>query len=286
MARQLRIEYEGALYHVTSRGNAREKVFFTHSDREAFLEILNQVVERYGWVCHAYCLMTNHYHLLIETPNTNLSRGMRHLNGVYTQWVNRQMKRTGHLFQGRFKSILVEKESHLLELARYIVLNPVRAKMVRSARDWRWSSYRATAGQAAAPSFLTIGWILSQFGDTPSRATAAYRRFVQQGKGVRIWDELQRGSLLGTEGFVNQIAPLLNEQVGDTEFNRSTRLIGRPTLARIFSAALDKRSRNECIHQAMRVHEYTLTEIADFTGLHYSTISVIATRVDAEKHQK
>ena len=274
------------MYHITSRGNAREKVFFTRSDRETFLEILTQVVERYGWICHAYCLMTNHYHLLIETPNSNLSRGMRHLNGVYTQWVNRQMKRTGHLFQGRFKSILVEKESHLLELARYIVLNPVRAKMARSARDWRWSSYRATAGQVPAPSFLTIAWILAQFGDTPSRATAAYRRFVQQGKGVGIWDELQRGSLLGTEEFVDQIAPLLNEQTGDTEFNRSTRLMGRPTLARIFSAVHNKEARNECIHQAMRIHEYTLKEVADFTGLHYSTISVIAKRVDEERHQK
>ena len=146
MARPLRIEYEGALYHLTSRGNARERIFFTDSDREAFLGILGDVVERFGWLCHAYCLMTNHYHLLIETPNANLSRGMRHLNGVYTQWINRHNKRTGHIFQGRFRSILVEKESHLLELARYVVLNPVRAKMVRSPRDWRWSSYRATSG--------------------------------------------------------------------------------------------------------------------------------------------
>ena len=286
MARPLRIEYEGALYHVTSRGNAREKIFFTKTDHHAFLDILTQVVERYGWICHAYCLMTNHYHLLIETPNANLSRGMRHLNGVYTQWVNRQMRRTGHLFQGRFKSILVEKESHLLELARYVVLNPVRAKMVRSPRNWRWSSYRATAGQVAAPSFLTIAWMLSQLGDTPSRATAAYRKFVREGKGITIWDQLQRGSLLGTEEFVNQIAPLLNDQVGNTEFNRSARLMGRPTLALIFSAVHNKEARNEFIHQAMRVHEYTLKEVAEFTGLHYSTISVIASRVDEEKHQE
>jgi len=286
MARALRIQYEGAVYHITSRGNAREKIFFTRSDREAFLEILTQVVERYGWICHAYCLMTNHYHLLIETPNANLSRGMRHLNGVYTQWVNRQMKRAGHIFQGRFKSILIEKDSHLLELARYIVLNPVRAKMVRSPREWRWSSYRATAGQTAVPDFLTVTWILEQFGDTRSGRIAAYRKFVRQGKGDKIWDQLHRGHLLGTEEFIAQIAPLLNEQVKDIEFNRNERLLSRPSLATIFSKARDKPSRNECIHQAMRIHEYTLKEIANFTGLHYSTISVIAKRVDQGKNQK
>lgn len=286
MARPLRIEYEGAVYHITSRGNARERIFFTDSDREAFLEILDQVAERYGWICHAYCLMTNHYHLLVETPNANLSRGMRHLNGVYTQRVNQQMKRTGHIFQGRFKSILIEKESHLLEVARYIVLNPVRAKLVRTPRSWQWSSYRATAGQIAAPSFLTVAWILPHFGDTLSRASAGYREFVRKGKGAKIWDQLRHGSLLGTEGFIEQIAPRLNEQIANGEFNRSERLLSRPTLEDVFSAAHDKVSRNECIHLAMRMHEYTLKEIASFTGLHYSTISVIAKRGDKMEGQK
>ena len=156
MARPLRLEYEGALYHVTSRGNARESIFLDEGDRSRFLEILADVVDRYGWICHAYCLMTNHYHLLIETPSAGLSRGMQLLNGVYTQWVNRRHDRVGHLLQGRFKAILVEKESHLLELARYVVLNPVRAKMVRSVRAWRWRSYRATAGQTEVPEFLTV----------------------------------------------------------------------------------------------------------------------------------
>ena len=174
MARPLRIEYEGAVYHVTSRGNARQGIFLDDDDRTGFLEILGRVVERYSWICHAYCLMTNHYHLLIETPNANLSRGMRQLNGVYTQAFNRRHERTGHVLQGRFKSILVEKESHLLELARYIVRNPVRAKMVRSPRDWRWSSYRATAGQSEPPGFLTTGWILSQFHQDLEHAARAY----------------------------------------------------------------------------------------------------------------
>jgi REP element-mobilizing transposase RayT len=135
MARPLRIEYPGAVYHVTYRGNAREKVFLVDPDRELFLDVLSQVVERSNWRCHAYCQMTNHYHLLIETLEPTLSRGMRQLNGVYTQEFNRRHRRTGHVFQGRFKAILVERDAYLLELARYVVLNPVRAKMVRSTRD-------------------------------------------------------------------------------------------------------------------------------------------------------
>jgi len=136
MARPLRIEYEGALYHITTRGNARAAIFLADEDRNLFLKTLSEVPIRYGWICHAYCLMPNHYHLLVETPSPNLSRGMQLLNGIYTQEFNRQHKRSGHLFQGRFKAILVEKESHLLELARYIVLNPVRAGMVTSIDDW------------------------------------------------------------------------------------------------------------------------------------------------------
>ena len=130
MARPLRIEFDGALYHVTSRGNKREDIYLDDIDRLIFLDVLAEVCRRFNWVCHAYCQMTNHYHLLIETPDANLSLGMRHLNGVYTQKFNYHHDRVGHVFQGRYKGILVEKEAHLLELARYIVLNPVRARMV------------------------------------------------------------------------------------------------------------------------------------------------------------
>ncbi len=135
MARPLRIEYPGAGYHVTARGNARGPIFFDDEDRRSFLTILGSAINHFNWLCHAYCLMENHYHLLIDTPDGNLSRGMRQLNGVYTQRVNRRYSRAGHLFQGRFKSILVDKESYLLELARYVVLNPVRAKLVKDPKD-------------------------------------------------------------------------------------------------------------------------------------------------------
>jgi REP element-mobilizing transposase RayT len=287
MARPLRIEYEGALYHVTSRGNDRGCIFFTDTDREAFLELLGDAVERFSWICHAYCLMTNHYHLVVETPHANLSRGMRHINGVFTQRINRLNKRSGHLLQGRFKSILVEKESYLLELVRYVVLNPVRAKMVRSTKDWKWSSYRATSGQAEVPAFLTVEWILSQFDRDLPRAQKAYRRFVRQGRGVDIWSELRYGYLLGSESFDEQLQPLLEERRGEIEIPRTERLATRPTLDDLFSDVHDKPTRNERIHRAMRVHEYTLKELSAHLGLHYSTISVIAKRVEeAQKHQK
>jgi REP element-mobilizing transposase RayT len=154
MARPLRLEFPGAIYHLTGRGNARQKVFFTDADRELFLSTLTGVVTRYHWICRAYCLMANHYHLLVETPKANLSIGMRQLNGIYTQSFNRRHNRVGPLFQGRFKAILVERDSHLLELCRYIVLNPARLKSSAKASTWKWSSYRATAGLASEQRFL------------------------------------------------------------------------------------------------------------------------------------
>ena len=169
MARPLRLEFAGALYHVTSRGDRREDIYEDDEDRVAFLNVLASVARRFNWLVHAYCLMSNHYHLLIETPDGNLSQGMRQLNGVYTQYSNRRHRRVGHLFQGRYKAILVQKESYLLEVACYIVLNPVRAGMVRSAGDWPWSSYRATAGREAIPEWLTTDWVLSAFGTQCAR---------------------------------------------------------------------------------------------------------------------
>ena len=184
MSRPLRIEYPGALYHVTARGNARSHIYRDDTDRKDFLTILAGVVKRFGWVCHAYCLMGNHFHLLIETPKPNLSRGMRQLNGVYTQHFNRRHRRAGHLFQGRFKAILAERDSYFLELARYIVLNPVQAKLAKSAAHYPWSSYRATLGTAPAPQGLTVDGILEHFGKTRPTARKRYAEFVQAGQGV------------------------------------------------------------------------------------------------------
>ena len=151
MSRPLRIEFPDALYHVTSRGDRREDIFEDDQDRQTFLETLEQVITQFNWTCYAWCLMDNHYHLLIQTPDGNLSKGMRQLNGVYTQASNRRHGRVGHLFQGRFKAILVDSDAYLLELARYVVLNPVRAGMVKKPDGWAWSSYRASLGLEPAP---------------------------------------------------------------------------------------------------------------------------------------
>ena len=282
MARPLRVEFEGALYHVTSRGNAREAVFEGDADRTRFLKILADTIERFGWICHAYCLMTNHYHLLIETPDANLSRGMQLLNGVYTQWYNREHQRVGHLFQGRFKAILVEKESYLLELARYIVLNPIRAAISTRINDWPWSSYRATAGQAEIPAFLEVDWLLSQFDSNMARALHAYRDFVDQGRGARVWEELQGGCLIGGDSFVNGIRPMLDAIRADPEYRRRELLVARPSLDGLFHNVEDKKTRNERIYEAVRIHRYTLRQVGDHVGLLYSTISMIAKR----EHEK
>jgi REP element-mobilizing transposase RayT len=279
MARPLRLEYEGAVYHVTSRGNAGQDIFLIDADRELFLEVLAATVERFGWVCHAYCLMSTHYHLLVETPEANLSRGMRHLNGVYTQAFNRGHVRTGHVLEGRFKAILVEKETHLLELARYAVLNPVRVQAARSARDWRWSSYRATAGMVDAPDFLTTSWILAQFHRSRSRAIELYREFVKHGRGVDAWAKLRGGILLGSDKFVGKLKPLLSDYEALKEVPRRERLAARPSLETLFSKVRDKAGRDRQIHAAVRAHEYTLQAVADYLGLHYATISTIAKHV-------
>lgn len=279
MARPLRIEYEGAVYHVTSRGNAGAGIFLDDADRERFLVLLGVVVERFGWICHAYCLMGNHYHLLVETPEPNLSRGMKHLNGVYTQWFNRQHSRAGHLVQGRFKAILVEKEGYLLELARYIALNPVRAKLVQNASDWHWSSFRTTAGLVDPPGFLTTSWILSQFADDPHSAIHAYRTFVNQDECINVWEDLKAGMLLGADSFVASLKPLLENVAENREIRREARLAARPTLQELFADVVGKPTRNERIHLALRKHEYKLKEVADHLDLCYSTVSTIAKRV-------
>jgi putative transposase len=207
MARPLRLEYAGALYHLTARGNARADIFADDEDRRLFLELLGKEISQQGWRCYAYCLMGNHYHLLIETPAPNLVAGMRRMNGVYTQAFNRRHGRVGHVFQGRYKSVLVDKESYGLELCRYIVLNPVRARMVRRPENWAWSSYRATAGQVAAPAWLDADWVLGQLGGR--NPVAAYERFVKEGIGQSSpWDKLKGQIWLGGEAFLKRMQRL------------------------------------------------------------------------------
>jgi REP element-mobilizing transposase RayT len=267
MARPLRLEFPGAVYHVTSRGNARQDIVADDRDRTVFLSVLAQVVDRYGWLCHAYCLMDNHYHLLIETPQPTLSLGMRQLNGRYTQSYNRRHERVGHLFQGRFTAILVEKEAHLLELCRYVVLNPVRAKLVPHPRQWAWSSYRATVGETSAPVWLTTDWILGQFGQRVGPAQERYRTFVAEGRGgPRPWEQLTGQIYLGSEEFIAQHQP--NRVIRDIP-RRQTQA-QRPTLRVLFQR---KGTEPELIYRAYRHYGYRLAEIGTHLGVHYATVS-------------
>ncbi|MCX6091069.1 MAG: transposase [Candidatus Atribacteria bacterium] len=279
MARPLRIEYPFAVYHITSRGNARNPIFADHQDRQNFLHILGLVVKRYHWLCHAYCLMDNHYHLLIETPDANLSLGMRQLNGRYTQTYHRKHTTTGHLLPGRFKAILVEKDSYLLELCRYVVLNPVRAKMVESVEQWPWNSYRFTVGLEPVPSYLSVDWILSFFSDERPTAQKNYQAFVEEGLGrASPWENLQGQVLLGKEGFVETFKDHLVNQKEIQEIPGSQRLVGRPTLSSLFQGIKTKQQRDQNIRAASLEYGYTLKEIATHLNIHYTTVSKVISK--------
>jgi len=278
MARPLRIEYPGAVYHITSRGNEKKLIFKDERDREIFLDTLSQVDKRYNWLCHAYCLMNNHYHLIIETPDGNLSVGMRQLNGVYTQAFNRQHNRVGHLFQGRYKGILIQKDSHLLEVCRYVVLNPVRAKAVKKPEQWRWSSYQATAGIEKPHPCLSTEWILNQFGSTRRIAEKAYRKFVEDGiKQESIWEAVRAQSILGEEEFTATLTDYLRGKKDIAELPKSQRYIDRPSLENIFSKNIlkDISKRNRKISEAVRRHGYRQREVADYLKMHFTSISRI-----------
>ena len=278
MARPLRIEYAGAVYHITSRGNERKPVFKGDQDRINFLNTLQHVNKRCNWICHAYCLMDNHYHLLIETPEGNLSAGMRQLNGVYTQLFNKLHGRAGHLFQGRYKSIVIQKDSHLLEVCRYVVLNPVRAKMVEKPEAWKWSSYRATAGRESSHPCLTVDWMLGQFSGKRGTAEQEYRQFVQRGINKEtIWTEVRGQALLGEDEFADSLVAHLRKHKDVPEIPKSQRYVNRPLLGKIFTEQVirDKQKRDRNIVEAVERHLYSQREIADHLGLHYTSVSRI-----------
>jgi REP element-mobilizing transposase RayT len=209
MARPLRIEYPGAFYHVTSRGNEQKAVFKSQKDREKFLAYLESAVTRYGAVIHVYCLMSNHYHLLLETPEGNLSQIMRHVNGAYTTYFNVKRKRAGHLFQGRYKAILVEADEYAAELSRYIHLNPVRAGMTPRPEEYPWSSYRGYIGLNKAPDWLKADFILGYCGGNSSEARNRYRKFTEDLL-ESDYDSPLNGviasTILGRPEFVNEVS--------------------------------------------------------------------------------
>jgi REP element-mobilizing transposase RayT len=292
MARPLRLEFAGALYHVTSRGNARQRIFLDEEDRRLYLELLGKEVAQQGWRCYAYCLMDNHYHLLIETPEPNLVAGMRRLNGVYTQAFNRRHRRVGHLFQGRYKAIVVEKDAYLRELCRYIVLKPVRAKAVKKPGSWRWSSYRLTSGEELVPSWLAATDVRALF---PGRG--AYRRFVEEGIGQQSpWLELRGQIYLGGEEFLKRVEGRLPGR-RTTGIARSYLKPLRPTAPDIEAAVakayrvpkdrvLDRRS-GECYKAAVyllrRAANLPLVEVAKRAEISSPRVSQIQAEIETGK---
>jgi putative transposase len=213
MARPLRIEFPGAVYHVTSRGDRREAIFVDDTDRAALLAVLGRAMDRFNAQVLAYCLMGNHYHLVLYTRKANLSLVMRQINGVYTQNFNRRHGKAGHVFQGRFKAILVDREAYLLELCRYVEINPVRAGLVAQPAQWQWSSYLAHTGQRPAPPWLdSLGlhrFILGRDVSTARDHQAAavrYSEWVATAPDVRLWDEgLRHQIYLGDDAFVERM---------------------------------------------------------------------------------
>ena len=296
MARPLRLEFAGALYHLTARGNARVDIFVDDADRSLFLDLLGKEIAQQGWRCYAYCLMDNHYHLLVETPEANLVSGMRRFNGVYTQAFNRRHSRVGHLFQGRYKSIVVDKESYGLELCRYLVLNPVRARKVKRPGHWAWSSYRATVGQVAAPAWLEVAWVLGQFGARD--AAGAYERFVQDGVSqASPWEQLRGQIWLGGEAFLKRMERLSQDKPM-ANVPRPQRRPARPTAAavtaRVLSAyrirdekALSSRAHQEAFqawaYLLRRVVNLPLPEVAGRCKVSPSRISKIQRTMERPK---
>ncbi len=276
MSRPVRIEFPGAHYYVTSKGLNDKSVFRDKEDRAVFLNVLSGVVSRFGWMLHSYVMMDSHYHLVVECPQANLSKGMRQLNGVYTQHFNRRHIEDGPLFQGRFRSVLFEAENYLLPLCRHVVLNPVRVSASASAQQYKWSSHKAMAGQAKAPEFLSTEKVLGQFGKRAKENQRKYREYVKAGI-----DEasplLDRSSqvLLGSPQFIGEMQPILNgEKLAKRGPKQARRRRSLPVLFRNVDQKT-KAERNELIRKAHIDHGYTLMEIGEHLGLHYTTVSKV-----------
>jgi hypothetical protein len=229
--------------------------------------------------------MDNHYHLMIETPDANLSIGMRQINGMYTQRYNRRHDNSGHIFQGRFKAILVQKENYLRELCRYVVLNPVRAGLVEEPEAWEWSSYLSTSGRREKPEYLTTDWILGMFSSRREVAQKRYRVFVSEGIKARSpWGELRGQVLLGDDGFTQRFKELFENKRDVKEIPRLQRYANRPSLNMIFRGQKSTAQRDTGISIAHMHHGYTLKEISDHLGIHYTTVSKVIAKMVADRN--
>ena len=276
MSRPVRIEFPGAVYHVTSKGSDGQIVFGDADDRGVFLNVLDNVVARFGWLIHSYVLMDDHYDLVVEVPEGNLSKGMRQLNGVYTQHVNRRHAQEGPIFHGRFKSILLEKKNYLLPVCRHVVTDPVRLKSAVNFSSYKWSSYRALAGQVKAPTFLHKADVLNYFGKRENDAQRKYREYVKKGVGENSPLEQRTNQvLLGSNRFLSEMQPIL---LGDKLIKRGPVAVKRRrSLNALFKKVNNKTrgERNELMKKAHVDFGYTLMQIGDHLGLHYTTVSKV-----------
>ena len=296
MARPLRIEFAGALYHVMSRGNERRRIVKDDRDRARRLDWLRRTVETYRWRLHAFVLMNNHDHLFVETPEPNLSAGMQHLNGSYTSYYNRRHDRSGHLFPGRYTAQLIETEGHFWEVSRYVHLNPVRGKLADRPQDWAWSSYPGYHRAARQLPWVTYRRVLREFGRQEQEARRQYRRFVAAGIASMPpspWRDAVEGLIVGGEEFVYRIQEMLGGRRADRSLPALEALRPRPSLSRImevvaksFGADMsawapgrrhDGEARAVAAFLARRRYGYRAREVAEALG--YTSHGGVATAV-------
>lgn len=302
MGRPLRIEFPSALYHVTSRGNEKKNIFVSDEDRYKFLQILEDYHDRHGILIHSYVLMDNHYHLILETPQGNLLKVMHGINSGYTGYFNRKYNRIGHLFQGRYKAILVDKENYLTALSRYVHLNPVRAGLADSPEQYRWSSYSGYIGKGKGDKWIEYAWVLNQFSNDSKKAARGYRGFVEEGltKDIpRPLGDIQGQIVLGSDKFIGKIKKMLTGKGISSDITERKRFISRPApdfiikeVAAAFNADDDKirekgqrknMARNAAIYFVQRYSGLTNVEIGEiFGGIHYSAVSKAAERFKQE----
>lgn len=286
MGRPLRIEYPGAHYHVTSRGNERKDVFKSQKDRVQFLLYLESAVNRYEAIIHAYCLMNNHFHLLLETPSGNLSKIMQHINGAYTNYFNMKRKRSGHLFQGRYKAIVIEADEYARELSRYIHLNPVRANIVEKPEEYRWSSYLDYIGERKRPEWLEASFVLDYFGKGEDRFRK-YRGFVEDLLGSEYespFSNVIASTMLGSESFVCELTERhIDGKQNDRELPAARKLMSKPSLQAIMEAVKDisissRLTKNASIYLCHKYSGSGLKEIGEKFGTKESAVSQASRR--------
>ena len=295
MSRPLRIEFAGAVYHVSARGNAGQAIFLKDADRRQFLEMLGREIGQHRWTCHGYCLLGDQYCLLVETPEANLGRGIGRLNAIYSQWFNRRYQRAGHLFQGRYKAVIIEKPLWLTAVARDLVWAPVRASLAKRPGQWPWSSHRAIGKGRDVPPWLTVEWILGEFAGAPEGARKAYRNYVAEGKlAPSPWEHVRAQMYLGGDAFLKEMAERARRLPAD-QVPRAMLRPDRPTREAIIgavatlagvqaTATLDRRVRQDVfqvtVYLLRRAANLPLKEVSLLAGVSAPRISQIQRTIE------